>query len=127
MPNSQQMTALQNELIAIANTIETKVNLLADKINTLDAAKTAKEELSGSLLAPIATNTILYKNEDARRSAFIEAKALSPDYDAARTAERAAVSEKMQIEAEIELNRKTYRAKELLLLFYANAPDEQMI
>lgn len=127
MPNSQQMQALQNELIQIAQTIETKVNLLAGKQTALDQAREAKEQVSANLLSPIAGNNLLYRNDDQRKSAFIEAKALSADYETARDDERDAIAEKTAVEAEIEMHRKTYRAKELMMLFYSNKPDEQML
>lgn len=127
MPTSQEMQAMRDELIQIAQTIETKVNLLAAKQDALETAKETKEQVSAALLSPIAGNNILYRNDDQRRSAFIESKALSNDYLSARDTERTAMTDKTAVEAEIEKLRKTYRAKELLYLFYSNKPNEQIL
>src|SRR5215213_6043799 len=117
MPTEQQMIDLQNELISIAQTIQTNINLTVTQQNAFEAAKAQKEEIGANILSAIAANNLIYRNDDQRKSAFIEAKALSNYYQTARANERAALAEKTETEAGIELNRKTYRARELLMLY----------
>lgn len=120
MPTEQDLDTMQNELIGLAQAVEASVILGAEKQIALENAKSVKEQIGANLLASIAAQTLVYRNDDQRKAAWIEAKVLSVDYQTARTAYQEAITEKAQIDAEIEMHRKTYRAKELLFLYYAN-------
>jgi len=122
MPTQQEIDNLHNSLLTKAQIIRDKSELAAQKAMEKQQAADAKELRRAQLSKPIAADRITYTNEAARVSELIEQTADDVVYQTELQNEYVAASAKSLNEVEAELNRKLYRADELLLLYYANNP-----
>ncbi|MBA2736228.1 MAG: hypothetical protein H0U50_05490 [Pyrinomonadaceae bacterium] len=122
MPTQQEIDNLHNSLTTRAQIIQTKVGFTAQKAMEKQEAQDAKELRRAQLQSPIAADRITYTNDAARLSALMEQTADDVVYQTELQNEYTATTAKTISEAEVELNRKLYRADELLLLYYANNP-----
>jgi hypothetical protein len=126
MPTQQEIDNLHNSLLAKAQTIKDKSELAAQKQIALEAKKLEREAAKAAIVSEVANarfevnNKLQYTNDDQRNSAVIEMLAISIDYQTVQSEVETVTTEKATTESELEFNRKSYRADELLLLYYAN-------
>jgi len=123
MATQQQVNDLHNSLLAKAQIIKDFTDLAATATMEKQEAIDAQELRRAQLHAPIAADRVTYTNEPQRVSALIEQTADDVVYQTELQNEYNAITAKASNEANIELNRKLYRADELLLLYYANNPQ----
>ncbi len=122
MPTQQEIDNLHNSLLTRAQIIKDKSELLAQKVIEKRQAQDAWELRRAQLLAPIAADRVTYTNERGRESALIEQTADDIVFQTKLQNDYTTTVSKASLDAEVELNRKLYRADELLLLYYANNP-----
>ena len=126
--NEKQITDLNDELTALAATVETESLSLAQTIAAIDEANEEIETRKANALLGVANlrvpegSKLIYTNDDGRKSKLILTLAADADYQAfIRARSRLAETAAMQ-KAAIEKNRNLHRAKLLVLQYYANLP-----
>lgn len=116
----QEMQSLHQKMIDTANLIKTNADAAARKHAVREQKREAKELRRAQILAQIAANRVLYTNAEQREAALVEQTFTDNDFLLHHAAEREADNERKAAEAEVELNRKIYRADELLMLYHAS-------
>ena len=122
MPTEAEIEALNDSLLLTTAEIATSANLALNANAEMQEQESAMDLREAQLLSAIANDRVTYQNAEARKAAIIEQCALDAVFQAARDAAVAAELAKRQAEIQTETGRKTFRANELLLLYYANNP-----
>lgn len=128
MLTQQQINGLQTELDALAQTIhddslelaqkQTEQNEIDDEIETIKAAMMS--EIFNERFE--INNKLKYTNDDQRKVRLIELQNERADYKSLVVARRNSIQAQAGIAARIEMQRKSFKAKELTLLYHANTP-----
>ena len=129
MPSDEkQINDLNDELTALAATVETDSNSLAETIAAIDEANEEIETRKADAMIAVANlrslegNKLIYTNDDQRKSKLILTLAAAADYQAFMSARSTLAETAAAQKAAIEKNRNLHKAKLLVLQYYANLP-----
>lgn len=129
MPSDEkQINDLNDELTALAATVETDSNSLAETIAAIDEANEEIETRKADAMIAVANlrslegNKLIYTNDDQRKSKLILTLADAADYQAFMSARSTLAETAATQKAAIEKNRNLHKAKLLVLQYYANLP-----
>ena len=129
MPSDEkQINDLNDELTALAATVETDSNSLAETIAAIDEANEEIETRKANAMIAVANlrslegNKLIYTNDDQRKSKLILTLADAADYQAFMSARSTLAETAATQKAAIEKNRNLHKAKLLVLQYYANLP-----
>jgi hypothetical protein len=126
--NEQQINNLTGELDALAQTIHDDSIELAQKQTEQHEIDDEIETIKAALMSEIfnerfeINNKLKYTNDDQRRVRLIELQNQRADYKSLVAARRNSIQAQAGIAARIEMQRKSFKAKELTLLYHANTP-----
>jgi hypothetical protein len=128
MPTEQQIRDLRTELDALAQNIHDDSILLAEKQNQQHEIDDEIEQIKAALMSEVfnerfeINNKLKYTNDDQRKVRLIELQNERRDYKSLVTARRTSIQTQAAIAARIEMQRKSFKAKELTLLYHASNP-----
>lgn len=128
MLTQQQINDLQSELDALAQTIHDDSILLAEKQTEQHEIDDRIETIKAAMMSEIfnerfeINNKLKYTNDDQRRVRLIELQNERADYKTLVAARRNSIQAQAGIAARIEMQRKSFKAKELTLLYHSNNP-----
>ncbi len=127
MPSTeQQINDLNDELTALASTVQTDSNSLAETVAAIDEANEEIETRKASAMITVANlrapegSKLVYTNDDQRKSKLILTLAADTDYQAFIAARSHLAETSAAQKAAIEKNRNLHKAKLLVLQYYAN-------
>ncbi len=126
MLTEQQINDLQTELAALAQNIHDDSLLLAEKQTEQHEIDDEIERIKAALMSEIfnerfeINNKLKYTNDDQRRVRLIELQNERADYKTLVAARRNSIQAQAGIAARIEMQRKSFKAKELTLLYHSN-------
>lgn len=128
MLTEQQINDLQSELDALAQNIHDDSLLLAEKQTEQNEIDDEIETIKAALMSEVfnerfeINNKLKYTNDDQRKVRLIELQNERTDYKSLVAARRNSIQTQAAIAARIEMQRKSFKAKELTLLYHANTP-----
>ncbi len=128
MLTQQQINDLQSEFDALSQNIHDDSLLLAEKQTEQHEIDDEIEQIKAALMSEIfnerfeVNNKLKYTNDDQRRVRLIELQNERADYKTLVAARRNSIQAQAGIAARIEMQRKSFKAKELTLLYQANNP-----
>lgn len=126
--SEKQINDLNDELTALAATVETESLSLAQTVAALDEANEEIETRKADAMIAVANlrspegSKLIYTNDDQRRSKLILTLAADGDYQAFISARSQLTETAAAQKAAIEKNRNLHKAKLLVLQYYANLP-----
>ena len=128
MLTEPQINDLQTELDALAQNIHDDSLLLAEKQTEQHEIDDEIEQIKAALMSKIfnerfeINHKLKHTNDDQRRVRLIELQNERADYKTLVAARRNSIQAQAGIAARIEMQRKSFKAKELTLLYQANNP-----
>lgn len=128
MLTEQQINDLQSEFDTLSQNIHDDSILLAEKQIEQHEIDDEIERIKAALMSEIfnerfeINNKLKYTNDDQRRVRLIELQNERADYKTLVVARRNSIQSQAGIAARIEMQRKSFKAKELTLLYHANTP-----
>lgn len=128
MLTTQQINDLQTELAALAANIHDDSLALAEKQTEQHEIDDEIERIKAALMSEIfnerfeINNKLKHTNDDQRRARQIELQNERADYRQLVAARRTSIQTQAGIHARIEMQRKSFKAKELTLLYHSNNP-----
>ncbi len=128
MLTQQQLNDLQTELDALTQTIHDDSILLAEKQTEQQEIDDEIERIKAAMMSEVfnerfeINNKLKYTNDDQRKVRLIELQNERADYKTLIVARRNSIQAQAGIAARIEMARKSFKAKELTLLYHANTP-----
>ncbi len=129
MPEQAQMTAMQNDLIQIAQMIQADLNTIESKHHDEAAIDDEMDLIKHTELQTVLTdrheinNQLKYTNDKQRDAALKIALDANQTYQDLKSARAVKIVEQSLLKSKTEFSRKEFRAKELLMLYYANNPS----
>lgn len=126
--DEKQINDLNDELTALAATVETDSISLAETIAAINEADEEIEIRKADAMIRVANlrspegSKLIYTNDDQRRSKLILTLAVAADYQAFISARSQLAETAATWKAAIEKNRNLHKAKLLVLQYYANFP-----
>jgi hypothetical protein len=126
MLTEQQIKDLQTELDALAQNIHDDSVLLAEKQTEQHEIDDEIETIKAAMMSEIfnerqdGSGKPKYSNDDQRKVRLIELQNERADYRQLVTARRNSIQTQAAIAARIEMQRKSFKAKELFLLYHSN-------
>ena len=129
MPATEkQISDLNDELTALAGTIETDSNSLAQTIAAIDEANEEIETRKAQMMASIFSERfeinlkLKYTNDEQRRVRLIELQNGDVNFQTFLSVRSTLAGTSATQKAGIEKNRNLHRAKILVLQYFANLP-----
>lgn len=128
MLTEQQINDLQTELAGLSQNIHDDSILLAKKQIEQHEIDDEIERIKAALMSEIfnerfeINNKLKYTNDDQRKVRLIELQNERADYKTLVVARRTSIQTQAAIAARVEMQRKSFKAKELTLLYHANTP-----
>ncbi len=128
MLTEQQINDLQTELAALSQNIHDDSIELAQKQTEQHEIDDEIETIKAALMSEIfnerfeINNKLKYTNDDQRKVRLIELQNERADYKTLVVARRNSIQAQAGIAARIEMQRKSFKAKELTLLYHSNNP-----
>lgn len=128
MLTEQQINDLQTELDTLSQNIHDDSLLLAEKQTEQNEIDDRIETIKAAMMSEIfnerfeINNKLKYTNDDQRRVRLIELQNERADYKTLVAARRNSIQAQAGIAARIEMARKSFKAKELTLLYHSNNP-----
>lgn len=128
MLTEQQINDLQTELAALSQNIHDDSIELAQKQTEQHEIDDEIETIKAAMMSEVfnerfeINNKLKYTNDDQRKVRLIELQNERADYKTLVVAHRNSIQAQAGIAARIEMQRKSFKAKELTLLYHANTP-----
>jgi hypothetical protein len=128
MLTEQQINDLQTELAALSQNIHDDSLELAQKQTEQHEIDDEIETIKAAIMSEIfnerfeINNKLKYTNDDQRKVRLIALQNERADYKTLVVARRNSIQAQAGIAARIEMQRKSFKAKELTLLYHANTP-----
>ncbi|MGI8849354.1 MAG: hypothetical protein ACR2HT_04220 [Pyrinomonadaceae bacterium] len=128
MLTEPQINDLQTELDTLAQNIHDDSLLLAEKQTEQHEIDDEIEQIKAALMSEIfnerfeINHKLKHTNDDQRRVRLIELQNERADYKTLVAARRNSIQAQAGIAARIEMQRKSFKAKELTLLYHSNNP-----
>ena len=128
MLTEPQINDLQTELDALAQNIHDDSLELAQKQTEQHEIDDEIETIKAAMMSEIfnerfeINNKLKHTNDDQRQVRLIELQNERADYKSLVAARRTSIQAQAGIAARIEMQRKSFKAKELTLLYHANTP-----
>lgn len=128
MLTNQKINDLQIELDTLSQNIHDDSILLAAKQIEQHEIEDQIEQIKAALMSEVfnerfvINNKLKYTNDDQRRVRLVELQTTRPDYQSLVAARRNSIQAQAGIAARIEMQRKSFKAKELFLLYHSNNP-----
>ncbi|MDQ3750430.1 MAG: glycoside hydrolase [Acidobacteriota bacterium] len=133
MPTPEEINNLISELTTLTQAINNNSTVLATTVVQRVDDDKELETMSAEMLAEIlnerfaTNNTLVYRNEDQRKVALIQAQNDNPAYVTTRAARTALIETEATQKAAIERDRNLFKVKLALLQYYVAATESAVV